>query len=84
MSLEELATRSLNDQIRREIRAEMARQGMSQMKLGEALGCAQNAVSRRLTGKVNFSLSEIEQIAEVLDVPVDQLMPRPRLRKKVS
>lgn len=70
-----LASASLNASTAREVRAEMSRQGISQVELAKAIGIAQNSISRRLTGKVPFSLPEIESIAQVLDVPVDQLLP---------
>jgi len=56
----------------------MSRQGISQVELAEALGTAQNSISRRLTGKVPFSLPEIERIAQILQVPVEQLLPASR------
>lgn len=56
-----------------EIKAEMARQNMSQARLGERLGWGQWSVSKRLTGKVPLRLAELEQIAEALGVSITQL-----------
>jgi transcriptional regulator with XRE-family HTH domain len=82
MSLSQLAERSLNERIVKEIRAEMARQGISQTRLGELTGRTQNTVSRRLTGQVQLSMGEIEEFAIALDVPVDQLMSSPKQRSR--
>lgn len=56
-----------------EIKAEMARQDLSQTELGERLGWGQTTVSKRLTGTVPLRVTEIEQIAEALGVSLEQL-----------
>ena len=81
MPIDQLLAHSLNEKIVREIKAEMARQGINQSELGELVGRTQNAISRRLTGKVQFSMGEIEEIAQALDVTVDQLIPRAKSRR---
>jgi len=53
----------------------MARQGISQIALAEALGRNQTYVSYRLTCKKSLSLDEIEVIADILRVRVDRLFP---------
>lgn len=65
---------TFNEFVASEIRAEMARQRRSQQELARALGWTQPFISRRLTGSVALSTDEIERIAEVLSVPVDQLV----------
>ena len=65
---------SFNEHVGNEIRAEMARRRLSQTDLASALGWTQVALSRRLTSAVALSTDEIEHIAEVLHVPVDQLV----------
>ena len=64
----------LNDSVSREIRAEMARQSMTQDQLAKRaqLG-AQSQLSKRLRGVTHFSTDEIERIARALDIPVHQL-----------
>jgi transcriptional regulator with XRE-family HTH domain len=71
---------SLARHIAREVRAEMARQGISQEALAERLGegWIQKRVSRRLTGEVAIDLDELELIAAALGVPVAQFIPTPR------
>lgn len=56
------------------IRAEMARQKVSQAALAERLGISQAAVSRRLAERSPFELDEVETCASVLNVPVARLM----------
>jgi transcriptional regulator with XRE-family HTH domain len=41
-------------------------------------------VSRRLIGKTQLSLDEIEKIATALDISVDQLMSQPQRRRRAS
>lgn len=57
-----------------EVRAEMARQRMSQVKLAELLGVAQQTISRRIVGEVAFDITELVEIARLLDVPVAQFL----------
>lgn len=63
--------------IAQEVRAEMARQRVSQAALAERLGAdwTQRRVSRRVAGEVPIDLDELEQISSALGVPVAQFMP---------
>ena len=58
----------------REIRAWMARRGVQQRELAEALGYTQSAISLRMSGKTAFTLRDLAQIAERLDVTLVQLL----------
>ena len=69
------AESNLDARTRAEIKAEMGRQSLSGSRLAQLLGHPQTYVSRRLRGEVNFSLTEVEEIALVLGVSLDQLMP---------
>jgi transcriptional regulator with XRE-family HTH domain len=60
-----------------EVRAEMARQRIGQVKLGKGTGLSQNKLSRRLNGAVPFSTSDLEKIAGFLRVPIGQLADPP-------
>lgn len=62
-----------------EIRAEMARQRLTQTELARRLGHRQDWLSRRLTGRVELNLGEIDAIAGVLGVPAARLL-RPAAR----
>jgi transcriptional regulator with XRE-family HTH domain len=80
----DLAEENLDGRTRAEIKAEMARQDISGSKLARLLEWRQTYLSRRLRGQVNFSLSEVESIAWILGVSLEQLMPpsTPRLRPR--
>jgi len=54
----------------------MARSGLPQQKLAEALGLKQQGLSRRLLGKTPFSIEEAFAIADILGVPVSEILPR--------
>lgn len=45
--------------------AEMAKHGDTQAKIGKLLGITHPAISRRLSGEVDWSISEIEKICEL-------------------
>jgi len=58
-----------------EVRAEMARQQISQEKLASLTGLSQSRISRRLVGDRPFDVTELAAIAIALGVPVMQFMP---------
>lgn len=55
------------------VRAEMARRGLSQKALGKEVGLSQASLSLRLNGHVAFTLDELVRIAAVLGVPFETL-----------
>lgn len=57
------------------VRAEMARRGVSQTALAVALGVTQPQVSARLRGVVPFNINELHVVAEFLNVPISTLLP---------
>lgn len=57
-----------------EVRAEMARQRVSQTALAEKLDVSQAYVSRRLAGDVAFDVAELDDVARILGVPVEQFV----------
>lgn len=56
------------------IRAEVARRKLSQVKLAEQVGIRQQALSRRLNGTTPFRIDELVRIAAVLDIPLAELV----------
>jgi transcriptional regulator with XRE-family HTH domain len=66
-----------NDSVAAAIRDKLSEAGRSQSDLAAALGWSEPYLSRRLTGNVSFSLSDIERIATALDVPRSQLLGAP-------
>lgn len=72
------AGQSFDGRIAAEVRAEMARQGISQQALADRLGWLQNRLSRRLTdGKtaVPFTVAELTAVAAALGVSMSQFVP---------
>lgn len=57
-----------------EVRAEMARQRVSQTALADRLDVSQAYVSRRLTGDVPFDVEELREVAFILGVRVEQFI----------
>lgn len=62
-----------NESVAAEVRAEMARQRMTQRTLAARLGWDQRMLSRRLTSGVPFSTRDIEQLADALAIPLSAL-----------
>lgn len=58
-----------------EVRAEMARQRISQSRVRLALGLSQSAMSRRITGELPFDVGELAALAELLGVPPARFFP---------
>lgn len=56
------------------VRALAAARRASQETLGQVLGISQQAVSRRLSGQVDFRLAELQTLATYFDVPVEHLL----------
>lgn len=56
-----------------EIKAEMARQSLSQTALASRLGWKQQYLSRRLTRQTSITLDELELIAAALNVSLADL-----------
>jgi len=53
-----------------EVRAELARQQLSGVRAARALGWTQNYLSVRLRGDVEFGVTDLVKIADLLEVPV--------------
>jgi transcriptional regulator with XRE-family HTH domain len=56
------------------IRAEMARHGIDQHQLAEALGTTQQSISRRLCGTTRLTVEEITIIADTIGCPASRLL----------
>ena len=56
------------------VRAEMARRGVAQIQMSRVIGRSQQQFSERLLGRIDFGATELLQIAQHLDVPLERLM----------
>lgn len=63
-------------QVGANVRAEMARKGVTQQQLGSHLGLAQASISARLRGRTAFNVNELATVAAFLDVPMESLLPK--------
>lgn len=61
-------------QLRSNIVAEISRQDLTQTTVAMRMQLQQNAFSGRLHGRIPFRLSELLSLAEILDVPLDDLL----------
>jgi transcriptional regulator with XRE-family HTH domain len=66
-----------NQRVAANLRAEVARQRISQTTLGERLGLSQAGVSRRLLGQVPIAVDELAAFAEVLGVQPETMLGAP-------
>lgn len=60
--------------VRRNIRIELARAGMSQRQAAEFSGISQSAFSDRMQRNEGFKLAELVALAAGLDIPVSRLL----------
>lgn len=58
-----------------EVRAEVARQGVNRQGIAEQLGMSEARLSLRMNGHVEWKVSELLAVAEVLNVPVSKFLP---------
>jgi transcriptional regulator with XRE-family HTH domain len=63
------------------IRAGMARAGVNQTQLAEALGMRQAGVSDRLRGRVPWTVDQLVTVADVLGCRPSQLLPDDAARR---
>lgn len=69
----------MSDDIRRtvgaNVRAEMARRGVTQRQVAEALGISQPQISKRLAGRIAFDVVELQVIGRMLGLPAHAFLP---------
>lgn len=68
------SSRSTADIVAGNIRAEAARLGIKQIELGRALGMSQSAITTRWKGLARWQLEELDDVAEVLGITVQDLV----------
>jgi transcriptional regulator with XRE-family HTH domain len=62
-------------ELNRNIRAEIARAGLTQAVLATQLDMSQPTLSRRLAGEADWSVRELVRLAEILGVPLSTFLP---------
>ena len=67
---------ALTESVAGEIRAEMARQRITQRDVARRLEVIEAWLSRRLNGHVSLNLDELEQISKALQIPMVELIRR--------
>lgn len=67
--------RSPHERVAAEIRAELARQKISQTTVAIVLGVSQASASRRLSGETPMDVNDLIKLAELLRVPVARFLP---------
>lgn len=67
-------TKSVSVSVASNVRAELARRGLTQRELADKLGLTQTAISSRLRGIVAFDVDELAVVAETLGVRIESLM----------
>jgi transcriptional regulator with XRE-family HTH domain len=60
------------------VHSECWKRGISQKRLGMALGIAQNTVSAKMRGRRPWGAVELATVAELLGIPVADLIPESR------
>lgn len=68
-------TSEIRERVAAEVRAELARQKVTQREVGEFLDLVQPAVQLRLAGKRPFRVEELITLADKLGVPVARFIP---------
>lgn len=58
------------------IRIEKVRRKLTNEDLGKIIGCSSNSVSMKLCGKRQFTLKEIERLADFFECSLDYLVGR--------
>lgn len=66
--------RTTADVVAENIRAEAARAGFTQVALGRALGLSQGKITLRWKGQTRWQLDELDAVAELLNVSVQDLV----------
>lgn len=72
MNIDSRAYPSQRERVAANVRAEVARKSTPQSALATALDLNQAGISRRLSGKVEFSASELALLSKLLCVPVER------------
>ncbi|WP_080512504.1 helix-turn-helix domain-containing protein [Rhodococcus opacus] len=67
-------TKSTTERVTTNVRAELARRGLTQRDLAQALDITQQAASRRMLGRVQFSVEDLGKVADLLGIAPEHLL----------
>jgi len=65
---------TLADRVRLSLRVEMARRQWNMTRLAREVGVSDMWISRRMRGETDFTVSDLDQVARALGVPVENLI----------
>lgn len=68
---------AISERVAAEVRAEIARQGLTRASVAARLGWSEQRFSLRMTGRVALSVGELAVIADALGVSAAQFLPVP-------
>lgn len=68
---------SLAEHAAAHLRAEMARREITSQRLADQLGVSDMWVSRRMRGKTQITMEDLERLAEALGISVASFLPTP-------
>lgn len=68
-------TQPLTKTVAAEVRAHLARRDISRATAAEYIGISRTLLWNRLRGESPFTVTELEKLAELLDVPVATFLP---------
>lgn len=63
-----------NEAVSAEIRAEIARRNITKAQLAQLLGWGPMKLSRRINGETEWTVAEVHEIAQALEIPTVQLV----------
>jgi transcriptional regulator with XRE-family HTH domain len=71
---EDPAMARLNDQIRERLREELSKKGWSQRDAADMLGWSQSYVAKRLDGRVEFSVNDLDGFCTILQLRPSEIV----------
>ena len=70
-----MSAQTVDQRVGELIRFWMYRRDINQPQLGKLLGLTRATVSRKISGKVTWTVTELAKTAAILEVPLSELMP---------
>ena len=77
-------TQPLRSRVAAEVRAEIARQGITYATISDASDISRSSLSRKLAGASEFTLGELVRIAAALNVQASELIARAEMESAAA